>query len=82
MRENQVSAILGAVLIGIALGVFFALKRRKKPDAVQTVRYWLEKAQEELSEQWPKAKKQARSIQEDLTTQAQGVGKKMHFWSR
>jgi LPXTG-motif cell wall-anchored protein len=81
VRENGIAVILGAVLVGLALGAFLALKRRKKPDPVQIVQDWLEKAQEELSEQWPKAKKHARSIQDDLNTQAQGVGKKLHFWS-
>ena len=83
MRENRILVILGAVLFGAALGAFFASKRRKKePDAVQAVRDWLEKTLEEFSKQWPKAKKQARSIQDDLVAQAQGVSKKLHFWSR
>jgi hypothetical protein len=34
---------------------------------------------DEFSKQWPKAKKQARSIQDDLTAEAQGVRKKPHF---
>jgi hypothetical protein len=83
MRENRILVILGAVLFGAALGACFASKRRKKePDAVQAVRDWLEKTLEEFSKQWPKAKKQARSIQDDLVAQAQGVSKKLHFWSR
>ena len=82
MRENRILAILGAVLFGAALGAFFASKRRKEPDAVQAVRDWLEKTLEEFSKQWPKAKKQARSIQDDLVAQPQGVSKKLHFWSR
>jgi hypothetical protein len=82
MRENRILVILGAVLFGAALGAFFASKRRKEPDAVQAVRDWLEKTLEEFSKQWPKAKKQARSIQDDLVAQAQGVSKKLHFWSR
>ena len=83
MRENGILVILGAVLFGAALGACFASKRRKKePDAVQAVRDWLEKTLEEFSKQWPKAKKQARSIQDDLVAQAQGVSKKLHFWSR
>ena len=54
----------------------------KEPDAVQAVRDWLEKTLEEFSEQWPKAKKQARAIQDDLVAEAQGVSKKLHFRSR
>jgi hypothetical protein len=61
------------------LGAFLASKRRKEPAAVQTVRDWLEKALEEFSKQWPKAKKQARSIQDDLAAQAQGFSKKLRF---
>jgi len=81
MHENKIAVILGAVLVGAVLGAFLASKRRKEPDAVQTVRDWLEKALEEFSKQWPKAKKQARSIQDDLAAQAQGFSKKLHFWS-
>jgi ElaB/YqjD/DUF883 family membrane-anchored ribosome-binding protein len=82
MRENKIAVILGAVLVGAVLGALLASKRRKEPDAVQTVRDWLEKTLEEFSKQWPKAKKQARSIQDDLAAQAQGFSKKLHFWSR
>ena len=82
MRENRILVILGALLFGAALGACFASKRRKEPDAVQAVRDWLEKTLEELSAQWPKATKQARSLQEDLAAQAHSVGKKLHSWSR
>ena len=79
MRENKILVILGAVLFGAVLGAFFASKRRKEPDAVQAVRDWLEKALEEFSKQWPKAKKQARAIQDDLVAQAQGVQQEAAF---
>ncbi|MFZ0710300.1 MAG: YtxH domain-containing protein [Terrimicrobiaceae bacterium] len=82
MRENKIPVILGAVLVGAVLGALLVPKRRKEPDAVQAVRDWMEKTLEELSEQWPKARKQARSIQDDLAAQAQSVGKKLHSWSR
>ena len=82
VRENKIPVILGAVLVGAVLGALLAPKRRKEAEAVQTVRDWLEKTQKEFSEQWPKAKKKARAIQDDLTAQAQGVSKKLHFWSR
>jgi hypothetical protein len=62
--------------------LFLPQSGAKEPDAVQAVRDWLEKTLEEFSKQWPKAKKQARSIQDDLVAQAQGVSKKLHFWSR
>ena len=71
MRENRILAILGAVLFGAALGACFASKRRKEPDAVQAVRDWLEKTLEEFSEQWPKAEKQARALQDDLVSPPQ-----------
>jgi hypothetical protein len=79
-RENQIPVVLGAVLVGAVLGAFLASKRRKKADPVQTVREWLEKAQ--FSEQWPKAKKQARSIQDEFAAQARGASKKLHLSCR
>ena len=82
VSENKIPVILGAVLVGAVLGALLVPKRRKEPDAVQAVRDWLEQTLEELSEQWPKAKKQARSLQDDLAAQAHSVGKKLHSWSR
>ncbi len=82
VRENTIPVILGAVLAGAVLGALLVPKRRKEPDAVQAVRDWLEKTLEELSEQWPKATKQARSLQDDLAAQAHSVGKKLHWWAR
>jgi ElaB/YqjD/DUF883 family membrane-anchored ribosome-binding protein len=81
-RENQIPVILGAAFVGAVLGAFLASKRRKKADPLQTVRDWLENTLEEFSEQWPKAKKQARSIQDELAAQARGTSKKLHFWCR
>lgn len=81
-RENQIPIILGAALVGAVLGAFLAPKRPKRPDAVQIVGDWLEKTLEQFSEQWPKAKRQARSIQDELAAQARGAGKKLHFWCR
>ena len=81
-RENQIPVILGAAFVGAVLGAFLASKRRKKADPVQTVRDWLENTLEEFSEQWPKGKKQARSIQDELAAQARDASKKLHFWCR
>jgi hypothetical protein len=81
-RENQIPVILGAALVGAVFGAILASKRRKKADPLQTVRDWLENTLEEFSEQWPKAKKQARSIQDELAAQARGASKKLHFWCR
>jgi hypothetical protein len=81
-RENHIPVILGAALVGAVLGAFLASKRHKKADPVQTVRDWLENTLEEFSEQWPKARKQARSIQDELAAQARGASKKLHFWCR
>ena len=80
MRENKIPVLLGAVLVGAVLGALLVPKRRKEPDTVQIVRDWLEQTLEEFSQQWPKAKKQARSIQDDLAAEAKSVGKKLHFW--
>ena len=80
VRENKIPVLLGAVLVGAVLGALLVPKRRKEPDTVQIVRDWLEQTLEEFSQQWPKAKKQARSIQDDLAAEAKSVGKKLHFW--
>lgn len=80
VRENKIPVLLGAVLVGAVLGALLVPKRRKEPDTVQIVRDWLEKTLNEFSKQWPKAKKQARSIQDDLVVEAKCVGKKLHFW--
>ena len=64
-HENKL-AIFGAFLLGLILVALLAPKRRKEPKPAQAVREWVEKT----SKQWPKAKKQVRSIQEDLAAQA------------
>ncbi|MGC2578988.1 MAG: hypothetical protein WA376_15590, partial [Terrimicrobiaceae bacterium] len=61
-----------------ALGALLTSRRRKEPDPVHAVRDWLEKTLEDFSKQWPKVKKQAYSIQEDLVSEAENLGKKLH----
>ena len=82
LRENPIPVVLGALLIGAVLGALLSPPPRKEPDAVQAVRDWVEKTLEELAAKWPKAKAQARSIQDDLLDQAQDLRKKVSFWSR
>ena len=77
VRENSLAVIVGALLLGIIVGVLLAPRPRKEPDAVQTVRDWLEGTREDFAKRWPQAKKQAKAIQEDIVDQAQTVGKKL-----
>jgi hypothetical protein len=63
-------AIFGAFLLGLILVALLAPKRRKEPEPARAVREWVENVMEEIPKQWPKAKKQVRSIQEDLAVQA------------
>jgi uncharacterized protein YjbJ (UPF0337 family) len=77
VRENSLAVIVGALLLGIIVGVLLAPRPRKEPDAVQTVRDWLEGTREDFVKRWPQAKKQAKAIQEDIVDQAQTVGKKL-----
>ena len=82
MRENRILVILGAVLFGQLWALFLPQSGARNPTPFRlSVTGW-KKLLEEFSKQWPKAKKQARSIQDDLVAQAQGVNKKLHFWSR
>lgn len=81
LRDNPIPVILGVLLIGAALGALLRPPPRKEPDPVEAVRDWLEKTLADVSAKWPKAKKQARAIQDDLLGQAQDVRKKLSFWS-
>ena len=78
LRANPIPVILGALVLGVALGALLSPRRRKEPDPVHAVRDWLEKTLEDFSKQWPKVKKQAYSIQEDLVSEAENLGKKLH----
>ena len=77
VRENSLAVIVGALLLGVIVGVLLAPRPRKQPDAVQTVRDWLEGTLDDFGKRWPQAKKQAQAIQEDIVDQAQTLGKKL-----
>ena len=77
LRANTIPVVLGALVLGVALGALLTSRRRKEPDPVHAVRDWLEKTLEDFSKQWPKVKKQAYSIQEDLVSEAENLGKKL-----
>ena len=77
LRANPIPVLLGALVLGVALGALLTSRRRKEPDPVHAVRDWLEKTLEDFSKQWPKVKKQAYSIQEDLVSEAENLGKKL-----
>ena len=77
LRANPIPVILGALILGVALGALLTPRRRREPDPVHAVRDWLEKTLEDFSKQWPKVKKQAHSLQEDLVNEAENLGKKL-----
>ena len=79
LSENAILIILGTLIVGAILGALLRPAPRKEPDSVQAVRDWLEKTLEEFVAKWPAAKKQARSIQEDVVERAEGLRKKFHF---
>jgi uncharacterized protein YjbJ (UPF0337 family) len=81
MRANPLPVVLGALLLGAALGALLT-PRRKQPDPVQAVREWLEKTLEDFSKQWPKVKKQAYALQDDLVGEAKNLRKKVRLWYR
>ena len=77
LRANPILVILGALILGVALGALLTPRRRREPDPVHAVRDWLEKTLEDFSKQWPKVKKQAHALQEDLVNEAENLGKKL-----
>jgi uncharacterized protein YjbJ (UPF0337 family) len=81
LPANPIPVILGALVVGALLGALLT-PRRKQPDAAQAVRDWLEQTLEDLSKRWPKVKKQAQSLQDDLVGEAQNLGRKLHLWCR
>jgi uncharacterized protein YjbJ (UPF0337 family) len=78
LRANPIPVILGALVLGGALGALLIPRRRKEPDPVQAVREWLEKTLEDFSKQWPKVRKQAHSIQDDFVSEARNLSRKLH----
>jgi uncharacterized protein YjbJ (UPF0337 family) len=77
LRANPIPVILGALILGVALGALLTPRRRREPDPVHAIRDWLEKTLEDFSKQWPKVKKQAHAFQEDLVNEAENLGKKL-----
>lgn len=76
-KANPVPVLVGALLVGAALGALLSAPRaRKEPDAVQSVRDWLESSLDEISSRIPQVKKQACGIQQDLVDHVSALRKK------
>lgn len=82
VRENPIPVILLAVVAGAILGALIRPAPRKDPDPAQAVREWFDKALQEFLAKLPAAKKQVRSIQEDVIGRAEGLRKKLRFRCR
>ena len=82
VRENPVPTIVGAFLLGGALGALLAgcSCSRREPEPVHGAREWLESTLHEIANRIPKAKKQACNFQDTVVDQAQEIGKKFRFW--
>lgn len=80
VRENPIPTVIGALVIGLALGALLCPRSRREPDPVQSAREWLEDAMEEISNRIPKAKKQAYNAQSCISDHVQDLGKKLKFW--
>jgi ElaB/YqjD/DUF883 family membrane-anchored ribosome-binding protein len=79
VRENPIPIILLALVAGAILGALLRPAPRKEPDPAQAVREWFEKALQEFIAKLPAAKKQVRSIQDDVIDRAETLRKKLHF---
>lgn len=79
VRENPIPIILLALVAGAILGALLRPAPRKEPDPAQAVREWFEKALQEFIAKLPAAKKQVRSIQDDVVDRAESLRKKLHF---
>lgn len=80
VRENPVPAILGAFLLGGALGAILASCNRREAEPPHGAREWLESTLQEISNRLPRAKKQVCGIQDSIVDQAQEIGRKFRFW--
>jgi hypothetical protein len=82
LRENPILVLLLTLIVGAILGALMRPTPRKDPDPVQAVRDWFDKALEEFLAKLPAAKKQMRSIQEDVMDRTEGLRKKLRFRCR
>jgi ElaB/YqjD/DUF883 family membrane-anchored ribosome-binding protein len=79
LRENPILIILLTLIVGAVLGALMRPTPRKDPDPVQAVRDWFDKTLQEFIAKLPAAKKQMRSIQEDVMDRTEDLRKKFRF---
>lgn len=79
VRENPLPVILGAFVVGAALGALLARDRREK-DASELARDLLDTVYSDLSDKIPKLRKQAVATKDNLIDQVQDLGQKLRWW--
>jgi hypothetical protein len=82
LRETPILIILLTLIVGAILGALMRPTPRKNPDPVQVVRDWFDKTLQEFIAKLPAAKKQMRSIREDVMDRTEGLRKKLRFRCR
>jgi uncharacterized protein YjbJ (UPF0337 family) len=82
LGESTIPLILAALLLGGFLSVLLIYRRRREPTTGEMIREWLERKFEDLAKEWPRARKVASSLQDDLIRQSRNLGRRMHFGCR
>ena len=79
VRENPVPVIVGALVVGAALGILLSRDRRQK-DASEIARDLLETVYDDISEKLPKLRKQATATKDSLFDQVSDLSQKLRWW--
>lgn len=85
---SYLPAVFFALVVGALLGALLSRRERRKKDAVQAAREWLETAYAQLAEKLPQLAEKiphpktlsVHSCQEAFLDQAHQVGKKLKWW--
>ncbi len=83
VKENPLPSVLGALLIGAAIGALVIRREREQEaDKLHTALQWIEDTYSHLADKIPQQKKRFFSCNQpsSLLEQAQDMGKKLKWW--